>query len=372
MAVDFTILNRLTGMRAAMAAAGVDGLIVSQPENRQYLSGFTGSSGWLLITSQDGDVAGVITAPLIATDSRYYEQVGLECPGYELVKIITTFAAVLPEMLARTGVRKVAFEADHATYAWAQAWTSQNPAVEWAPTEGMVLGLRATKDANELATLRTAIALADEALAASLAQVRPGVTTEADLAWLIESYMRTHGAQAASFDTIVACGPNGARPHARPGSDKLAAGEPIVIDMGARVNGYCSDLTRTVCFGQPNDPDRFWAVYNTVQAAQLAAEAALRPGMPGPEGDAVARNVIAEAGFGEYFGHGLGHGVGLAIHEWPRLGRTSTDTLAANQVVTVEPGIYLPGWGGVRIEDIALITEDGAEVLTRAPKDPII
>jgi len=175
-----------------------------------------------------------------------------------------------------------------------------------------------------------------------------------------------------AFDLHVGSGPNGARPHSKPSGKQLLAGEPIVIDMGAKLDGYRSDLTRTICLGEPADPDKFWTVYNTALGAQTAAIAAIRPGMTGKEADAVARDFITQAGFGEAFGHGLGHGVGLEIHEQPFMGRLSTTTLAENMVVTVEPGIYLADWGGVRIEDIVLVTSNGAEVLTTAPKYPII
>ena len=366
---DSAMLNRLTGLRTALAATGADALLVSQPENRAYLSGFTGSAGWLLISAAGG--AGEMRAPLLATDFRYWEQVRLQSPGYELVKVTTTLAAALPEMLAATGARRLAFEADHLTYDDYQTLTAAAPDIEWVPTKGLVMELRSRKDAAELAAIRRAIALGDEALPAALAQARPGMT-ERELAWSIESYMRAHSAEAPAFDIIVACGLNGARPHARASDAPLVAGEPIVIDMGAKVDGYCSDLTRTVCFGQPNDPDKFWTVYNTVLQAQLAAETMLRPGVSGPDGDAAARDVIAAAGFGEYFGHGLGHGVGLFIHELPRLSRLSTDVMVPGHVVTVEPGIYLPDWGGVRIEDMVLITENGVEVLSRASKEPLI
>jgi Xaa-Pro aminopeptidase len=353
---------RLDRLRAELPAAGADAILISQPENRRYFSGFTGSSGWLLITGQQA---------FIATDFRYYEQVDLECPGIELVKVATRFADVLPEMLVKAGVRCLAFEADHATFGDVQDWTKAVSEVEWMPTKGIGMKLRAIKDASELAAMKIAIALADDALAVGLAQARPGMT-ELELSWIIESHMRTHGAQTVAFDLIIACGPNGARPHAKAGDAPLVAGEPIVIDMGARVNGYNSDLTRTVCLGQPKDPARFWEVYNTVLRAQLAAEAAIRPGMNGQDVDAVARDFITEAGYGEHFGHGLGHGVGLAVHEEPGLSRIRPSTLAPGHLVTVEPGIYLPGWGGVRIEDIVLVTEDGVEVLTRAPKEAII
>lgn len=356
------IQRRLQRLRELLAQAGLDAVLISQPENRRYFSGFTGSAGWLLVSA---DLA------LFATDFRYYEQVALESPDFELVKITNGLNEVLPQMIGRAGARRVGFEADYATYAGVQEWMEAVPDCTWTPVKGWGMQLRAIKDAGELAQMRAAIALTDEALAAVLPQIRPGMT-ELEIAWRIESYMRTHGAESVAFELIVAAGPNGARPHARAGHRPVQEGEPIVIDIGARVGGYCSDLTRTVCLGQPADPDRFWEVYNTVLRAQTAAEAAIRPGMTGQAGDAVAREIIAAAGYGDNFGHGLGHGVGLAVHEEPRLSRTNTAALAPGAVVTVEPGIYLPGWGGVRIEDMILLTDNGVEVLTAAPKDPIL
>lgn len=357
---------RLVRLRAALRSAGLEAALIGQPANRTYLSGFTGSTGWLLI-SQD--------AALFAADSRYWGRVGLECPGFELVKFGVggrSFSTDgLPRLLERAGARVVAFEADHVTYAEAQAWMEKNPGVEWVAMQGLVAQMRAIKDAAEIATLRAAVVMADEALAAALAQVRPGMT-ERELAWLIESYLRTHGAEDVAFDTIVGAGPNGAQPHHNTGEARLVEGEPVVIDMGACLNGYHSDLTRTVCLGQPKDHERFWNVYNTVLRAQVAAEAGLQPGMTCQQADALARDVINGAGFGEYFGHGLGHGVGLAIHEDPFFRPGGQAQVEPGNVVTVEPGIYLPDWGGVRIEDIVLVTDNGAEVLTKAPKQPII
>lgn len=354
--------GRLTRLRETIAREQLDALLVSQPENRRYLSGFTGSAGWLVISA---DLA------LFATDFRYFGQVELECPDFELVKMPAKAVEVLPPMLARAPGRRIGFEADHATYANVQDWATAVPDCEWVPTRGLITALRAVKDASELAAARRAVALTDEALAAVAPQLRPGMT-EREAAWRIESYMRTHGADGVAFDLIVAAGPNAARPHARAGDRPLRAGEPIVIDIGARVAGYCADLTRTFCLGQPADPDRFWSVYNTVLRAQTAAEAALRPGMTGQAGDAVARDLIAAAGFGDYFGHGLGHGVGLAIHEEPRLSSIYTAPLPVGALLTVEPGIYLPDWGGVRIEDMVVLTENGVEVLSQAPKAPIL
>ena len=356
------IHSRLSRLRAALPDAGADALMVSQPENRVYLSGFTGSAGVLLVSAD---------RKLIATDFRYFEQVGQECPDFELVPIEGDLSRVLPDLIARGASRRVAFESDYVAYATAQAWMDAVPDVQWLPTKGIVAGLRAIKDEYEIATLRQAIALADDALAFGLASAKPGMT-ENELAWLIESHLRTHGAQGVAFDMTVACGPNGARPHAHAGETVLEAGQPIVIDMGARVHGYRSDLTRTIVLGQPKAPDLFWEIFNTVSRAQLAAEAALKPGMTAPEADRVARDLISAAGYGANFGHGLGHGVGLEIHEQPFLSRFSSAIIQPGMMITVEPGIYLPGWGGVRMEDIVMITEDGAEVLTGAPKHPII
>lgn len=354
--------QRLARLRALLPELGIDGLLVSQPQNRAYLSGFTGSAGVLLVSP---------THSLIATDFRYYEQVGRQCPQFELVRIKSKLEEALPQLMETAGVSRLGFESDYVTVAGLEGWKEAAPGAEWLPTRQVVQGLRAIKDEGEVAALRRAIALTDEALAAALADARPGMT-ELDLAWSIESTMRTHGAHGVAFELIVAGGPNGALPHARPGDVPLRAGEPIVIDIGAEVDGYHGDLTRTVCFGQPNDPERFWQIYNTVLAAQAAAEAGIRPGLTAIAADALARDVIAEAGYGELFGHGLGHGVGLEIHEAPLLSRTSTATVQPGMLITIEPGIYVPGWGGVRIEDIVLITENGAEVLSAAPKDPIL
>ena len=356
------IASRITRLRTALSEAGADALIVSQPENRMYLSGFTGSAGALLISAE---------RTLIATDFRYFEQVAQECPDFGLVPVKTDLSAAVSDLIARGVCECVAFESDYLAFATAQDWMDAVPGVRWLPTKGIVAGLRAIKDDHEIAIIRKAVALADDALAFGLASVRAGMT-ENELAWLIESYMRTNGAEGVAFDMTVACGPNGARPHAHASETVLEAGQPIVIDMGARLLGYRSDLTRTVVLGRPKDEERFWEVFNTVLQAQVAAEAALKPGMTAPEADAVARDLISAASYGANFGHGLGHGVGLEIHEQPFLSRFSSAVIRPGMIITVEPGVYLPGWGGVRMEDIVLITEDGVEVLTGAPKHPII
>ena len=232
-------------------------------------------------------------------------------------------------------------------------------------TAGIVDGLRTVKDTDELALLQRAIDVADGAMEAVRPTIQPG-DTELQIAWRLEQTMRELGADGPSFDTIVAAGPNGAMPHHRPSDQPIAAGEPIVIDMGARVNGYCSDITRTICLGRPDDT--FQRVYDIVLGAQLTAMNTVMPGMTGGEADGLSRGVISEAGYGESFGHSLGHGIGLAVHEYPRVGPNASNVLEEGMVFTIEPGIYLSGWGGVRIEDDVVLEAGGARPLSKASK----
>lgn len=347
---------RLQKLREFMASRGLDGFLVTQPENRRYLSGFTGSFGVLLIT-QD--------AAFIATDFRYYEQVERECPGFTLVKVEKQFTDVLPKMLGEAGVKTLGFEGFHLTVEENRKWRRLTRGVKWVPCEDIVGEIRSVKSPEELQTIRRAISLTDEAFQHLCKIIRPGIT-EKEAAWEIESFMRTHGADKVAFDLIVASGPNSALPHARASERIIGEGEPIVVDIGCVVDGYCSDLTRTIILGKADD--RFREAYSIVLKAQKKAERAIKPGMRARRADSIARKVIEKAGYGPHFGHGLGHGIGLAVHEKPSVGRVSRDTLQAGNVITVEPGIYISGWGGVRLEDVVLIKEDGAEILTRAPK----
>jgi len=349
---------RLTKLREALAGEGLDAILITQPENRRYLSGFTGSAGVLLI-SQD--------QAILATDFRYYEQVERQAPGFHLAKIKDKFESLLPELVHEVGAKRVGFESTHLTVDRYQEWQKIAEDFELVPTKGLVEEIRTVKDEDELDKIRRAIALTDEAFAHIVSFIEPGMT-EKEVAWEIEVFMRTHGAEKLAFDLIVGSGPNGAMPHATISERVIRAGEPIVMDMGAMVDGYNSDLTRTICLGQPDD--RFREIYNIVLEAQQAAERDIRPGMTGKEADEIARQVIERAGYGDNYGHGLGHGVGLAVHEKPGVGRLSEDVLKPGMVFTVEPGIYLPGWGGVRIEDIVVMREDGVEVLTQASKEP--
>jgi len=352
---------RLGHLRQALVERELDAILVSQPENMRYLSGFTGGEGYLLITDEDA---------LLATDFRYYEQVEREAPAFRLAKITTKFESLLPQMVTEVGAHRVGFEGDHVTYERYQSWVKTVDNCEWISTKGIVEDLRMIKDESELAAIRRAVALADEAVVHIMEMIHPGMT-EKQVSWELESYMRTHGADQVSFTIIVGAGPNGAMPHAVTTDRPIEPGEPIIMDLGAKVDGYCSDLTRTFCIGQPRD-DKYLEVWSTVLAAQQAARKAMRAGMPGKEAHEIASKVIDDAGYGDYLGHGLGHGVGLQIHERPRAGRLSEDTLLPGAVITIEPGIYLPGWGGVRIEDMVVIRETDAEVLTKAPKRAIV
>jgi Xaa-Pro aminopeptidase len=351
---------RLTKLRGILAEENLGAILVSQPENRRYLSGFTGSAGWLVISPERA---------VLVTDFRYYEQVGREAPDFELARIQTKFSDLLPDVLVDLGVGRLGFESQHITVDDLNTLSGAADGVEWVPLKDTVEAIRAIKDADEIKALRRSAALTDAAFAHLLEVLRPGMS-EREAAWEIESYMRIHGATKVAFDLIVAAGPNGALPHARPGDHVIQTGEPIVIDIGCIVDGYCSDMTRTICLGQPSA--KYLEVWDIVLQAQEAAEAAIRAGVAGTEADTVARTVIAEAGYGDFFGHGLGHGVGLAVHESPRAGKLSEDTFEAGMSLTVEPGIYLPGEFGVRIEDLVIIGEEGVENLTGTPKLPVV
>jgi Xaa-Pro aminopeptidase len=353
---------RLTALRNKLAEEGLGAILVTEPANRRYLSGFTGSAGTLII-SQD--------RALLATDFRYYEQAERQSPHFELIKLTGKFIDRLADLAADLEVRELGFESKHLSFDQHEKLSGALPdGVAFVPTADLVIELREVKEEAELEVLRRAIALGDAAYAHVAQFMQPGMT-EREVAWEYERFMRTHGAEKVAFDVIVAAGPNGAMPHARPGDRVIQAGQPVVMDLGAVVDGYCSDLTRTVALGQANG--RYREVYEIVQQAQQAALEGIRPGMSGQQADGLARAVIEEAGYGEQFGHGLGHGVGLAVHERPGVGKLSDEqVLKPGMVFSVEPGIYLPGEFGVRIEDLVVLRQDGPEVLSRAAKEPLL
>jgi len=358
----FPLKQRVERLRQKMQEKGLDVFLVMQPENRRYLTGFTGSAGTVVITAEQA---------LLLVDFRYTEQATRQAPDCEMVRVKNRLEEDLPPIIERLGGKRWGFESQHVTVAQHERI---RPAFEQAGialegVEKVVEGLRAAKDPEEIARVREAVRITDLAFARFLEWVRPGVS-EQEAAWEIEKTMRENGAEALSFPMILAAGPNGVENHHRAGDRLLQPGEPIIIDMGAVCQGYQADMTRTICLG-PAD-ERFWEIYRIVRTAQETAEAGLRAGMRGVDGDRLARQVIADAGYGEQFGHGLGHSVGLSTHEMPMLSPLCEDPLPAGMTVTVEPGIYLPGWGGVRIEDVVVVRENGTEVLTQSTKEPIV
>jgi Xaa-Pro aminopeptidase len=361
--VASTTENRLSALRDLLTERGLDALLVSSPDNRRYLSGFTARDD--LLTESSGSLLITREAALLFTDFRYLEWARDEVKEFEILQYQAGLGTLLAEQLGVHQVKRLGFETFFLTFGQYQRLTKAasdaHLAVEWAPTEGLADGLREVKTAAELALVRQALALTEEVFLKVADSMSPGMS-EGQAAWEIERQIREAGAHLA-FPPIVAAGPNGARPHHHPGDYLIKAGEPIIIDMGARIGGYCADFTRTVFLGEPTE--RFKEIYTTVRRAQAAAEAGLAAGMESLAGDALAREVIAQAGFGEAFGHSLGHGVGLAVHEAPSLSpvKERSTVLKAGSIVTVEPGIYLPEWGGVRLEDLVAIGPDRAEVL---------
>lgn len=352
---------RLTKLRERFEDLGVDALLVTHAQNRRYLCGFTGSAGSLLITQDKA---------LLATDSRYWEQAEKQAPGFDVVRLTKLLHTHLGELLEQAGSpHRVGIESAAVTLAEFDKWKELEIDVEWIITKDVVEPIRAVKDEAEVAAIRKAVALGDAGFDYLCSFIKPGMT-EREIAWDLEVYLRTHGAESLSFETIVATGPNAAMAHHRPSERVVQKSEPILVDFGVVVDGYCSDLTRTISLG--NGDPKFTEIYDVVQRAQQAALDGIHAGMIGKDADALARDVIEAAGYGDNFGHGLGHGVGLAIHEAPGASRMTEEPLPAGATLTVEPGVYLPGWGGVRIEDLVIVGEQKTDVLSRAHKRSII
>jgi Xaa-Pro aminopeptidase len=359
--------SRLTRLRQRMQEAELPALLVSQPESRRYLSGYGAkdipqreSAGVLLVTED---------RQLILTDPRTAAAAAAEAPAFELR--VYRSGAPMPEALreaaAEAGVRAIGFDPNHLPYAtWRELSDALDGIAELMAAPDLVDRLRMVKDPDEIETLRASIDLNEAAFAHLARTVQPGITERA-LAWEMENFVRTHGGEGVSFDPITVGGPNSAIPHAQPSDRAIRADELVLFDIGALLHGYCSDMTRTVCI--ESVPDELENVWKVVVEAQAQAEARANPGMTGAEVDAIARGVIREAGYGDQFVHGTGHGVGLEIHEPPWITPTrGVDVLEPGMVFSIEPGVYLPGIGGVRMEDLLLLTENGAEVLSTSPK----
>jgi Xaa-Pro dipeptidase len=359
--------RRREALRAALRGADLDALLVTDLVNVRYLAGFTGSNAALLVHAADGP--GDEARTVLATDGRYTTQAVAETP--ELPLLVERGCG--PALLHATTAGAVGFDSAQVTVDALDMLTAATEAdLRRAP--GLVERLRAVKDDDEVDALRLACAAADAALAGAVADgvLAPG-HTEREVARELEERMVAHGASGPSFETIVAAGGNSAIPHHRPSDAPLAAGDLVTMDFGALVDGYHSDMTRTVLVG-PEDAVADWQreVYALVDAAAAAGRAALRPGVATSDVDGAAREVITAAGYGEHFVHPVGHGVGLVIHEAPAMGATATATLEAGMTVTVEPGVYLPGRGGVRIEDTLVVTASGAEPLTASTRDLLV
>lgn len=344
-----------------MKEGQLDALLISKPENRAYLSGFTGSDGWLLITQQDA---------YLITDFRYVEQAAAEAPAFKVRKPENTPYALLAELCRDAQVSRVGIEGDYVTLddfgTYRQALAQQ----ELVSVTGLVEALRMVKDADELATMRRSAEITDQAFQHVLGFIKPGVT-EREVALELEFTMKRLGAEGLAFETIVASGERSSLPHGQPTDRVIRTGDLVTMDFGALYQGYCADMTRTVMVGEPSAKQR--EIYAIVLEAQKRGVAACRAGITGKELDEVCRGYIREKGYGDHFGHGTGHGVGRFIHEGPKVNvRGEQDLLQAGMVVTIEPGIYLPGWGGVRVEDMVLVTETGCEVLSKSPKELII
>jgi Xaa-Pro aminopeptidase len=357
------VAGRAPRLRARFADAGIDALLITRLPNVRYLTGFSGSAALLLVTAD---------ALLVVTDGRYQTQVveQLRAAGVDAAVEIGATQADQHAVLHRAtaDVTRLGLEAHGVTWAEQRALAGRL-APTLVPTEALVESDRAVKDDGEVARIRAACAIGDAALAELLPMLVDG-PTEAAFAVALEHAMRTRGATAMSFDPIVASGPNAAKPHARPSDRAIGRGELVVLDFGCVVDGYCSDITRTVSVGDPGDDAR--GLWELVAASQAAGRDAVRPGVACADVDRASRAVIDAAGLGDAFVHGTGHGVGLEIHEAPRVARTASGSLDVHTVVTVEPGVYLPGVGGVRIEDTVVVTEDGAVPLTEAPKSLVV
>jgi Xaa-Pro aminopeptidase len=356
--------SRLQQFRNMLGEHSLDAFLVVSPENRHYLSGYeaedvqlTESSGYLLITG---------TRQFLLTDPRYEQAAMQEAPGYELVVYNQGVAQVLPDLFLASRITRLGGEGDYLTFnrfgEIGELLKKSNPRSILIATEGLIEQLRIVKEPVEIDRIKASLALTEAALKAVWERLRPGMT-EKSVAWDIERIIREGGGQAVSFPPIAASGPNAALPHAVPTDRKIEDGEPLILDLGSKLDHYCSDMTRTWVAGSFSA--KMEEVYRVVREAQLAAQDALRAGIDSVEIDGVARNLIARAGYGEYFGHGLGHGVGLAIHEKPGVRKHSGTILEENMVITIEPGIYLPGIGGVRLENMARVTATGCEILNR-------
>lgn len=346
--------NKVERFRKSLNENNLDSAIVFKPENRRYLSGFTGTSGYVVITEEKN---------FFITDFRYVNQASKQCEGFEILK--HTNDRTLYDILNELGLKNLGFEDTFVTVSQYNDFNDKLMGISLKPLRDTLDKLRMIKDQDEIEEIKKAAQIADEAFEYICEVIKPGIT-EWEVALEIENFMKKKGATGTSFESIVASGIRSSMPHGVASHKVIENGDFVTLDFGCIYNGYCSDMTRTVVVGKASEKQK--EIYNVVLEAQETALEAIKPGITGYEADKVARGIIEAKGFGEYFGHGLGHGVGLEVHESPRLSPLGKDILKANMVVTDEPGIYLPDFGGVRIEDLIVVTENGCERLSKSPK----
>jgi Xaa-Pro aminopeptidase len=359
--------ERLAALRSVIADLELDAALLTSTAHKRYFSGFrlgrgeqetAGFSGALLVTADDR---------LLLADSRYTEQAEHEAPGWPIELTIGQFQEAMPPILTRMGIERLGLEAGALTHKWWSALAAAAPGVELHAIDEELVPLRLIKKPDEVAAIEAACRLTDACFDHLVGWIRPGMT-EAEVAWELEGFFRANGAEDLAFEPLVLAGPRAAMPHGKPSAAGIELGNVLLIDFGCAVDGYRSDMTRTVFVGEPSSPDlRRW--YEAVRDAQALAIDALTPGVNGQEVDAVARRRIAAEGV-EPYGHGLGHGIGLDTHEPPSLRRTEAYRLDAGMVFSVEPGIYLPGVTGIRIEDIVALEDSGPRLLTQSPREP--
>ena len=349
--------NRVDQIRAIMEERNMEAVLSYKPENRMYLSGFTGSTGFALITKDN---------LIFITDFRYLEQAKKECVGYTLEE--NSKLKPVTDILQKLSLHRIGIEEDFVTYGQYKEFVDKLADVEFIPLEGALTKLRAVKSNEELEMIEKAANIADEAFSHILTVIKPGITEE-DIAIELEYFMKKKGASKNSFEPIVASGERSSLPHGRATSKIIEKGDMLTLDFGCVYNGYCSDMTRSLVVGEATEKQK--ELYYTVLEAQEKALVSVKPGLTGIQLDSIAREVIAEKGYGEYFGHGLGHGVGLEVHELPHVNAIGKAEMVLGNVITIEPGIYVPGYGGVRIEDLVVVTDTGYKVLSKSTKELI-
>jgi Xaa-Pro aminopeptidase len=352
-------MTKLTKLRETFSKEGIDAILITSAYNRRYMTNFTGSSGVVLITEDKA---------LFITDFRYIEQATEQAADFEIIQHKGPIPEEVASQVAKLGIKKLGFEKDYITYTSFESYRKHVKA-ELIPVSQVIENLRLIKTSTEINILKDAADIADAAFKHIIDFIKPGIT-ELEVSNELEFFMRKSGATSSSFDIIVASGYRSALPHGVASDKMIEKGDFVTLDYGAYYKGYASDMTRTVAVGEPSE--KLKEIYDVVLEAQLRSMDGIKPGMTGKDADAIARDYITEKGYGENFGHSLGHGIGLEVHEGPGLSFRSEIELKPGMVVTVEPGVYVQGIGGVRIEDDTIITENGNETLTISPKDLII